>query len=175
MSDSYIGEIRMFGFQRIPTGWAACDGSLLPIAEYETLFTLIGTTYGGNGVSTFALPDLRGRVPVHQGQGTGLSRYVMGELSGTEEVTLFSTQMPTHTHPFNVTSAAASNKNPSNQLLGALTGDTTYISSTQGGTPAQFAPLMVQMAGGSQPHSNMMPTLTVSYCISLYGVFPTQG
>lgn len=174
MTTPYIGEIRMFGFQRIPIDWAACDGSLLSISEYQTLYTLLGTTYGGDGQSTFGLPDLRGQVPIHQGQGTGLSNYVMGQASGTEQVTLLSPQMPTHTHAFTVTTTVGSSGNPTGLQPGALTGDTTYITSTQGAASAVFAPQMIQLTGGSQPHANTMPTLTVSFCIALFGIFPSQ-
>jgi microcystin-dependent protein len=175
MSTPYVGEIRMFGFPRIPSGWVACNGALLSIAQYEVLYTLLGTTYGGDGVTTFAVPDLRGQVPIHQGQGTGLSPYVMGQRGGSNQVTLLTPQMPQHSHAFNVTTATAGSANPSALQPGSLAGDTTYVTDTQGATPVQFAPQMVQQAGGSLPHPNCMPTLTVSFCIATEGVFPTQS
>ena len=133
MSTPYIGEIRMLGFGRTPIGWQACDGSLLPISQYETLFVLIGTTYGGDGQSTFAVPDLRGRLPVHQGQGPGLSNYVVGQMAGTESVTLLAPQMPTHTHPMVATTGAATALTPGNSLLpGSVGGDVFYATDVTG-------------------------------------------
>lgn len=176
MSQPYIGEIRMFGFGRTPNGWQACDGSLLPISENDALFALIGTTYGGNGVTTFAVPDLRGRLPVHQGQGPGLSNYVIGQSAGTETVTLMSTQMPAHTHALQATTAAATSTTPGAALLpGAVSGDTFYVNTITGNNVAAMSAQMLGSGGGSQPHENCMPTLTVQYCIALFGIFPTQG
>lgn len=176
MSEPYIGEIRLFGFSRTPIGWQTCDGSLLSIAEYDALFVLIGTTYGGDGVNTFAVPDLRGRVPIHQGQGPGLSPYVIGQKAGTENVTLIGTQMPAHTHTMIATTAAATSRTPGTTLLpGAISGDTLYVSDVAGAAPIGMAPVSTSLAGGTLPHDNTMPTLTVQYCISLYGVFPSQS
>ena len=175
MSQPFIGEIRMFGFGRTPNGWQACDGSLLSIAEYEVLFTLIGTTYGGDGQSTFAAPDLRGRLPIHQGQGPGLSNYVIGQVSGTETVTLNTLQMPAHTHTVLATTAAATTGNITNAIIpGAVSGETMYATDTAGGAAFTVAPVSVTAAGGSQPHDNTMPTLTVQYCIAWAGVYPQQ-
>ena len=176
MSEPFIGEIRMFGFSRTPIGWQACDGSLLSIAEYDTLFALIGTTYGGDGVSSFAVPDLRGRVPVHQGQGPGLTTRVLGERAGTEQVTLIATQMPAHTHSMIATTAAASAITPGSALLpGAVSGDTFYVDSTAGNNAVAMSAQMVTSAGNSLPHENCMPTLTTQYCISLFGIWPQQA
>lgn len=176
MSQPYVGEIRMFGFGRTPNGWQACDGSLLSIAEYEVLFTLIGTTYGGDGQATFAVPDLRGRIPLHQGQGPGLSNYVIGQVAGTETVTLIPTQMPAHTHTLLATTAAATALTPANNLLpGAVSGDTFYVNSITGNTAAPMSAQMISQSGGSQPHDNTMPTLTVQYCIAWAGIFPSQS
>lgn len=178
MSTPYIGEIRMFAFgtRGAPNNWQACDGSLLPIAEYQALFALIGTTYGGDGQTTFGVPDLRGRVPLHQGQGPGLSNYTIGQKAGTETVTILPTQMPAHTHTLVATSAAASAITPANTLLpGAVSGDTFYASDISGGTAAPADVSTIGMAGGSQPHENRMPSLTVQYCIATYGLFPTQA
>ena len=177
MSQPFVGEIRMFAFgnRGAPNGWQACNGSLLSIAEYEPLFTLIGTTYGGDGQSTFAVPDLRGRLPIHQGQGPGLSNYVIGQVSGTETVTLTTTQMPAHTHTVLATTAAATTGNITTAIIpGAVSGETMYATDTTGGAAFTVAPASVTPAGGSQPHENTMPTLTVQYCIAWAGIYPTQ-
>lgn len=175
MSQPYIGEIRMFGFgpRGAPTDWQACDGTLLPIAQYDALFALIGTTYGGDGQTTFAVPDLRGRVPVHQGQGPGLSNYVIGQKAGTEVVTVLPTQMPAHTHTAMASTAAATSVTPGPGLLpGTISGDNGYVAAP--GTPVSMSAQSTSLAGGSQPHENCMPTLTVQYCIATVGVYPTQ-
>lgn len=175
MSTPFVGEIRMFGFGRVPNGWFACDGSLKSIAEYEVLYVLIGTTYGGDGVSTFAVPDLRGRLPIHQGTGPGLSPRVIGQIAGTEAVTLLSSQMPAHTHTVLVSSAAATSPSPgSNQMLAAISGDGLYATEVAGG-PIATHPQTVTAAGGNQHHDNTMPTLAVSFCIAWAGIFPSQG
>lgn len=176
MSQPYVGEIRMFGFGRTPNGWQACDGTLLPIAEYEVLFALIGTIYGGDGQNTFAVPDLRGRLPIHQGTGPGLSNYVIGQKSGTESVTLLSQQMPAHTHTAVATTGAATALTPGIALLpGAVSGDNFYASDITGATAVPMSAQSTGLAGGSQPHENCMPTLTVQYCIAWAGIFPSQG
>lgn len=176
MSTPYIGEIRMFGFGRTPNGWQACDGSLLAISQYDALFALIGTTYGGDGQTTFAVPDLRGRLPIHQGQGPGLSNYVIGQRAGTESVTVLPTQMPAHTHTLVATTAAASSLTPGNALLpGSVSGDTFYVSDTTGATVLAMSAQSTSLAGGSQPHENCMPTLTVQYCIATFGIFPSPA
>jgi microcystin-dependent protein len=176
MSTPYIGEIRMFGFGRTPQGWQGCDGSLLPISQYDALFALIGTIYGGDGQTTFGVPDLRGRLPLHQGQGPGLTNRVIGEKSGTETVTVLPTQMPAHTHPLVATSAAASALTPGNTLLpGAVSGDTFYVSDITGATTLAMSAQSTSIAGGSQPHENCMPTLTVQFCIATQGIFPSQA
>lgn len=178
MSTPYIGEIRMFGFgtRGAPNGWQACDGSLLPISEYDALFALIGTTYGGDGQTTFAVPDLRGRVPIHQGTGPGLSTYVIGQRAGTETVTVLPTQMPAHTHTVVATTAAATTGTPGNTVIpGAVANQTMYVTDTAGGTPFTLSAQSVTNAGGSQPHENCMPTLTVQYCIATQGIFPSQA
>lgn len=176
MSNPFLGEIRMFGFGRTPVGWQACDGSLLSIAENEALFTLIGTTYGGDGQTTFAVPDLRGRLPIHQGQGPGLTNRIIGELSGTESVTLITSQMPAHTHTVIATSAAATATAPGPTVMpGTVSGDTMYATDITGLTGIPAAPQSVTNGGGSQPHENCMPTLTVQYCIAVAGIYPSQG
>jgi microcystin-dependent protein len=170
MAQPYVGEIRMFGGNFAIAGWAFCDGSLLPISENETLFNLIGTTYGGDGQTTFGLPDLRGRVPVHQGQGPGLSSYVLAQTGGVETVTLTTNQIPVHSHTPNASNTGGSDT-PANNYWGNSTT----------GKPYAAAPPAVQMntgtiglTGGNQPHDNMIPFLCVTYIISLFGIFPTQ-
>ncbi|MEW9573012.1 phage tail protein [Rhodanobacter sp. Si-c] len=179
MTTPYVGEIRMFGFNRVPTGWAPCDGRSLPIAEYDVLYTLLGTTYGGDGINTFALPDMRGRLPIHQGQGLGLSPYIMGKRSGTETVTLTAAQTPVHTHPVYASANGVTSNTPGNQVVpGAFTNtDTMYATDLGGAFPLTLQASTVANAvpTGNQPHDNTMPTLTVSFCIALYGVFPSQG
>jgi microcystin-dependent protein len=175
----YVGEIRMFAFSRIPTNWALCDGSLLSIAQYQILYTVIGTTFGGDGVNSFGLPDMRGRLPIHQGQGLGLSPYVMGQRSGSETVTLSTPQIPSHTHAIYATTNNVSTNTPGNQLLpGALTNtDTMYATGLNGASSIAMQSNTVSNApvAGNQPHDNTMPTLTVSFCIALNGIFPSQG
>ena len=175
MSQPFIGEIRMFGFGRTPNSWQTCDGSLLSIAQYEALFTLIGTTYGGDGLTTFAAPDLRGRLPIHQGQGPGLSNYSIGQISGTETVTLLSTQIPAHTHNMIATTGAATALTPGTTLLpGTVNDDIFYATDLTGATAAPMSVQSTTAAGSSQPHDNTMPTLTVQYCIAWAGIYPQQ-
>lgn len=176
MSVPYVGEIRMFGFARVPTGWFACDGSLLSIAENDVLYTLLGTTYGGDGVTTFGIPDLRGAVPLHQGQGPGLTLRPLGQRSGSETVTLTLPQMPSHTHGLVASSVAASLDTPgATALPGVVSGENFYVSDVANATAVQMEPTAVSNAGGNQPHENCMPTLTVQYCIASAGIFPTQS
>jgi microcystin-dependent protein len=177
MSTPYVGEIRLFGFSRVPVGWAACNGQLLPINQYQVLFTLLGTTYGGDGVNTFAVPDLQGRVPIHQGQGLGLTNHVLGEMAGTESVTLLTTQMPQHTHTACATSNPANANAPGTTVLpGTLTGtDTMYASDISGAASFALQGNALSAQGGNGAHDNTMPTLTVSYCIAYEGIFPSQS
>lgn len=177
MSDPYIGEIRMFGFGRVPQGWLACDGSVISISNYEPLFVLLGTTYGGNGTSTFGVPDLRGSVPIHQGAGLGLTPHALGQRGGTETVTLSVAQMPQHTHALKVTGVAATLDTPGPTTMpAAVSGENFYVSDVvTGATAVAMEPTAVSYAGGSQPHENCMPTLTVQYCIAWQGIFPQQA
>eukprot|EP01030_Chromulinospumella_sphaerica_P023307 gene23307-23331_t len=176
MAQPFIGEIRMFGGSFPPNGWAFCDGQLMPIAENDALFTLIGTTYGGDGQETFGLPNLCGRLPMHAGQGPGLSQnYQIGEMAGVEQVTLTTQQIPVHNHPM-----LATNQNPVNSPSGAQMGipNAGPVGTVIFGTDAPVVGLNTAgngIAGGSQPHENMHPYLTVSFIISLFGVFPTQN
>lgn len=167
MAQPYVGEIRMFAGNFAPAGWMFCEGQLLPISEYETLFNLIGTTYGGDGQDTFGLPDLRGRIPIHQG-----SNYTIGETGGAESVTLTTTQIPSHTHPLGVYNAIANSPNPGNNQLGLSSQVNMFFSDIP-----SFAmnAASISPTGGSQPHNNMMPFLCVDFIISLFGIFPTPG
>ncbi len=170
MSDPYIGEIRMFGGNFAPQGWMFCEGQLLAIAEYDTLFTLIGTTYGGDGQSTFALPDLRGRLPLHQGTDQG-STYTLAQTGGAETVTLTAQQLPVHSHPLLATGDNATATAASGNTLAQTPSYTPYIASPPNTALAGGA---IGPSGGSQPHNNFQPYLCVSFIISLFGVYPSQ-
>ena len=166
MPQPYIGEIRLFAGAFAPAGWAYCDGSQMPISEYDTLFQLIGTTYGGDGQSTFNLPDLRGRVPVHQGPGYGI-----GQLGGVPSVTLTIATMPNHPHPF----AGSANTANSAPLQNQVMASPADVNTLPYGTDAPIIPMLaaaVLPVGGSQSHENMQPYLCISFIISLYGTFP---
>jgi microcystin-dependent protein len=165
MAQPYVGEIRMFAGNFPPAGWMFCEGQLLPISENETLFQLIGTTYGGDGESTFGLPDLRGRIPIHQGAG-----FVMAETGGVEEVTLTTQQIPAHTHPFRVNANNASVANAAGNVLAQTPTYTPYIAMTPNSPLSANA---VAPTGGSQPHTNFQPYLCVDFIISLFGIFPS--
>lgn len=171
MGQPYVGEIRMFGGNFAPVGWAFCDGQLLPISENDTLFNLIGTTYGGDGQSTFALPDLRGRIPVHQGQLAGGTSYMLGEMGGVENVTLTTQQIPSHTHSPNAQTGAGNQSSPQGGVW-AFSNLTQFNNIPPN---VNMAAQAIQPAGGSQPHENMMPFTAVSFIISLYGLYPTQS
>jgi len=170
MAQPFIGEIRVFAGNFAPVGWAFCEGQLLAIAGNETLFTLIGTTYGGDGQTTFALPDLRGRVVIHQGPG-----YVIGEMDGVETVTLTTAQLPAHNHPVLGTATAATTPNPgpSVAMAATATGESIYDGNTM--NQVSLAPSAIGLAGGGQPHDNRQPYLGISYIISLFGIFPSQA
>jgi microcystin-dependent protein len=167
----YVGEIRMFGGTFNPAGWAFCKGQLLPIDQFDTLFNLIGTTYGGDGQSTFGLPDLQGRVPVHNGQGPGISQnYVIGEQGGVEEVTLTTQQIPKHNHAMLASTGPGGSSNPAGNVIGSPPAVSLFKREKPTKALAASAVLPV---GGSQPHENRMPYLTVTYIISLFGIYPT--
>jgi microcystin-dependent protein len=180
MGQPYVGEIRMFAGNFAPAGWMLCQGQLLPISENETLFNLIGTTYGGDGQSTFALPDLQSRIPIHQGQGSGLSNYVLAQTGGVETVTLTTNQIPAHTHPAVADGNIATGGDPTNTFPAATTSETVYTVPNAPGNPA--APVFrtlnagtLPLQGGSQPHSNIQPILALNFIISLFGIFPSQN
>ena len=164
MAQPYVGELRMFAGNFAPAGWMFCDGVLLPISENETLFNLIGTTYGGDGQSTFGLPDLRGRLPVHQGNG-----FVLAETGGAEEVTLTVNQIPAHGHAWLASEGAASAATPA----GNVPAEASKRFYAAPGTLAPMAPAAISSVGGSQPHSNFQPYLCVNFIISLFGIFPS--
>ena len=164
MAQPYVGEVRMFAGNFAPAGWEFCSGQLLPISENEVLFQLIGTTYGGDGQSTFALPDLRGRLPLHQGNGI-----ILAETGGAEEITLTVAQMPAHSHPMQASSGAASGRSPQGAVLAQAQGD-VYASSF---AALQMGLQAIGSVGGSQPHTNMQPYLCVNFIISLFGIFPS--
>jgi microcystin-dependent protein len=167
MSQPFIGEIRMFAGNFAPLNWAFCDGSLIPISENDTLFNLIGTTYGGDGVQNFALPNLSCRIPIHQGPG-----FIIGQMSGVESVTLNINQIPQHTHAPVASNVAADSTNPSASVWGLATQARPYSAAAPTGP---MHPASVGPSGGSQPHDNMAPFLVVSFIISLFGIFPSQN
>lgn len=165
MAQPYVGEVRMFAGNFAPAGWMFCEGQLLPISENETLFQLIGTTYGGDGQSTFALPDLRGRIPLHQGSG-----FILAETGGAEEITLTVNQIAAHSHP--LVGSATNGGQPSPQ--GNLLANSTVITPYAPETPlVAMAPSAITSTGGSQPHTNFQPYLCVNFIISLFGIFPS--
>jgi microcystin-dependent protein len=173
MSDPFIGEIRMFGGNFAPAGWAFCSGQAVPIAENDALFNLIGTTYGGDGVQVFNLPDLQSRIPLHAGQGPGISQnYVIGQSGGAESVTLTTQQIPAHSHAVVVSADGATGGSPTGAVLAAPPGVAPYFAAAP---DANLNAQSIQPAGGSQPHDNMMPFLVVSFIISLFGIFPTSN
>lgn len=169
MAQPYVGEIRLFAGNFNPVGWEFCDGQLLPISENETLFQLIGTTYGGDGQSTFALPNLQSRVPIHMGNGPDGTTYQLAEMAGVESVTLTMQQIPNHTHPMLASNDLGTQVTPENTVT-AQAAAKIY----RAGAPTVFLnPGAVQPVGGSQPHENCQPFLCINYIISLFGIFPS--
>jgi microcystin-dependent protein len=169
MAEPFIGQIQSFGFNFAPRNWALCNGQILSIAQNTALFSLLGTMYGGNGQTTFALPDLRGRTSLHFGQGPGLTSRVQGEVSGAENVTLIIQEMPMHNHTVNASTGSKVNATPAGSVLGAATIYTTTA------LDAVMNPQMISPAGGSQPHNNMQPYLVINWCIALQGIFPSRN
>lgn len=173
MADPFVAEIRIFPFNFAPKGWAFCDGQLLPLSQNTALFSLLGTTYGGDGKSTFSLPDLQGSAPLHPGQGSGLSQYDLGQMSGSPDVTLLVSEIPIHTHTLQAFATPADLKEP--QAGAVLTrSNNGAIYNTTISNLVQMAPQALTPAGGSLPHNNMMPYLTLNFCIALQGVFPPR-
>lgn len=173
MADPFVAEIRIFPFNFPPKGWAFCNGQLMPLSQNTALFSLLGTTYGGDGKSTFALPDMQGNAPVHPGQGPGLSLYDLGQIGGSETVTLLESEIPLHTHTLQAFATPGDIKEP--QAGAALTRSTNgAVYNTTISNFVQMAPQALTPAGGSLPHNNMMPFLTLNFCIALQGVFPPR-
>lgn len=183
MCDAFVGEIRMFGGPYAPDGWLLCDGTLLPINGYEMLFALIGATYGGNGTTNFALPDLQGRLPIGLGQGPGLANRILGQTGGSEVVTLTAAQMPSHTHEAKATSAEGTQGNPEDGLWATTMDETTspptpvnqYILASEIKTTdkkGDMDPLAIEASGGSHPHNNVMPVMPLNFIICIRGTYP---
>ena len=171
MSEPFLAEIRIFGFNFPPRGWAQCDGQILPINQNQSLYSLLGTTYGGDGRTTFGLPELRGRVPIHEGQGSGLTNRQLGAGGGVENPVLTVAQMPSHGHTLQGTSSAATSTSPE-----AMVPATTAVDSYgPAGDPEAMASGAIQNAGGGQGHLNMQPYLALNFCIALQGVFPSRN
>jgi microcystin-dependent protein len=173
MSDPFVAEIRILACNFAPTGWAMCNGQLLPISQNTALFSLLGTYYGGDGKSTFALPNLQGSAPIHQGQGNGLSLYDLGQTGGSETVTLIQSELPAHAHQASGASGSGPTS-PANNTWGTGVGRTpppTYVD----GSPNVTMGNVMSLAGGSQPHNNLQPYLALNFCIAMQGIFPPRG
>jgi microcystin-dependent protein len=174
MSEPFLGEIRMFGGNFAPTGWAMCNGQLMAISQNTALFSILGTTFGGNGTTTFGLPDMRGRAPVHQGSGPGLSTYVLGQMTGSENVTLSQNQMPIHSHIVNADSNGGGKTTPTSNFPGAVSGTAAEKIYSSASTTT-MNPVMIANAGGSQPFPIIQPILCVTFIIALVGIFPSRN
>lgn len=175
MSSPFVAEIRIFACNFAPTGWAFCNGQLLPISQNTALFSLLGTTYGGDGQATFALPNLQGAAPLMPGQGNGLSLRDLGEMGGTTTVTLLTTEIPAHTHTVNASTTGGTQIDPSNQVwavAGVARGTRMYTATANA---TNMNPASLTMSGSGMPHNNLMPYLTLNFCIALQGVFPPRG
>jgi microcystin-dependent protein len=181
MSDPFVAEIRIFPFNFAPRGWAFCNGQLLPLSQNTALFSLLGTTYGGDGKSNFALPNLQGNVPLQQGQGPGLSLYDLGEQTGSSSVTLINAELPAHQHFFFATTTAGTTETASNNQLGVGASGSknqnyfANLYSTASQSNVTMSPMAIGLTGGGLPHNNMMPYLTLNFCIALQGIFPPRG
>lgn len=172
MSEPFVGEIRMFGGNFAPRGWAFCDGQLLAVSQNDALFSLLGTIYGGDGRTTFGLPDMRGRLPIHSGDGPGLSKRRLGAKGGGEKVTLTVNQLPSHTHPLKASQNPATVSNPQGAVLGAGNGVEMY---TGDAADSNFASSAVTSVGGSRSHTNLMPFLCINFIIALFGIYPSRN
>jgi microcystin-dependent protein len=172
MSEPFLGEIRLFGFNFPPAGWATCAGQLLPIAQNTALFSILGTSFGGNGTTNFALPNLQGNVPLHVGSGRGLTPRTLGEIGGVPQVTLSMGQMPVHSHAANCNSGAGTSYGPANNVWASDAGGAREYAAAPNVTMAANA---LAATGGSQPHNNLQPYLAVNFCIALQGIFPSRN
>ena len=175
MADPFVAEIRIFPFNFAPRGWAWCNGQLLPISQNTALFSLLGTTYGGDGKSTFALPDLQGSAPMHPGQGPGLSLHDLGEIGGSETVTLLESEIPSHSHTLRANADFADVQTPSNARSIARSQNANAYKDPSGQPQVVMSPSALAPAGGDQPHNNMQPYLTLYFNIALQGVFPPRS
>src|SRR4051812_20722577 len=174
MAEPFMGQIIMAGFNFSPRGYATCDGQLMSIAQNTALFSLLGTSFGGNGVNNFGLPDLRGRAPLHQGQGPGLSDFVIGQVAGEEAHTLINTEMPMHNHLMSVSNTSGALPSPSGNFVAASSSNQTalYRPASDGST---LNPQSIGLAGGNQPHNNMQPYLVINFCIALEGIYSSRN
>lgn len=175
MSDPFLGEIRIFPFNFAPRGWLMCNGQVLPIAQYTAIFSLLGTTYGGNGTANFALPNFQGYFPLDQGQGVGLTDRILGEQGGEPTVTLLTTQIPQHNHIVNCAATGGSGSPSGTVFGGGGRGKQPAYAAYASGSVGQMNPNAVAQAGSTQPHDNMMPYLTLNFCIAMTGVFPSRS
>lgn len=174
MADPFVAEIRIFPFNFVPKGWAWCDGQILPLSQNTALFSLLGTIYGGDGKSTFALPNLQGNAPMHPGQGPGLSLHDLGESGGSETVTLLQSQIPSHTHTMKANSGDGISPTPTNNVSSGPGADRDLFLYKDGTSNTTMNPSSSGISGGDQPHNNLMPYLTLNFCIALQGVFPPR-
>ncbi len=174
MAEPFIAEVRIFPYNFAPRGWANCDGQLLPIAQNTALFALIGTLYGGVGRTTFGLPNLKGRAVIHPGNGPGLSPYNLAQRGGVEKVTLIESQMASHNHDLMTTTSDGNSRDPTNRVLARSSGAAAYQTNTTGNL-VQMNQLTLQDTGGGQAHNNMLPFLTLRFCIALQGIFPSRS
>jgi len=172
--DPFVAEIRIFPFNFAPKGWAFCDGQILPLSQNTALFSLLGTTYGGDGKSNFALPDLQGRAPMHPGQGPGLSLHDLGETGGSETVSLLESEIPSHSHTVMANAAVGNRTTPAANSISRVTGSTPFVPGSPAPPIITMSPNSIAPAGGDQPHNNMQPYLTLNFCIALQGVFPPR-
>jgi microcystin-dependent protein len=175
MSQPFIGQIIAVGFNFAPVGWALCNGQLLPISEYSALFNLIGTTYGGNGQTTFALPNLQGQGVINQGQGSGLSAYVIGQQGGSEQISLTGSQVGSHSHALMASSQTGSTITPGTTVALAQNAQPAVNAYSTAAPNTSLAPSSIGLTGGGQPHENRQPFLTINYIIALFGIYPSQG
>ncbi len=175
MSDPFVAEIRIFGFNFAPKGWALCNGQLIPISQNTALFSLLGTTYGGDGKSTFALPNLQDRSPMHPGQGPGLSLHDLGESAGEAAVTLLNTELPVHSHTAGANAGSGGQAAPPNNVWGSLAGRTPPPLYQSGAPNVSMSASALGLAGSSLPHNNRQPYLGLNFCIALQGIFPARG